>query len=93
MGIAGGLGPEPEPEVLGTARTAADAAAETGDEEQDEEQWERGSMVSLVSSCDSERIDCRASTSDDDDNEDYFPLTEGELTERLNRRAEKRNRK
>merc|ERR1711949_63270 len=87
--IAGDLDPEPELEVPGTARTAADAATETGDEEQDEEQWERGSMVSLASSCDSERFDCRASASDEDDNEDYDPLAEEELAEKLNRRAEK----
>ena len=34
--------------------------------------------------------DCRASTSDDDDREDYEPLTAEELNEKINRHAERR---
>ena len=34
--------------------------------------------------------DCRASTSDDDDREDYEPLTAEELNEKTNRHVERR---
>ena len=68
---------EPEPEAFETTGAAA-AAAETEEEESDDDSWDGCSLVS--SSAPS--YDCRASTSDDDDREDYEPLTAEELNEK-----------
>ena len=65
---------EPEPEAFETTGAAA-AAAETEGSENDDDSWGGHALVS--SSAPS--YDCRASTSDDDDREDYEPLTAEEL--------------
>ena len=82
---AGDYETEPEPEAFESTGAAA-AAAETEEEEDDDDSWDG---VSLVSSS-APSHDCRASTSDDDDLDDYEPLTADKLNEKINKHAERR---
>ena len=84
---AGDLVTEPELENIDTARSAAAAADDEG-EETETDPWDGHSLVS--SSVGS--LGCRASISDDDGERDYLPFTEEELTQRINRHAERRKR-
>ena len=85
---AGDYETEPEPEAFESTGAAA-AAAETEEEEDDDDSWDG---VSLVSSS-APSHDCRASTSDDDDLDDYEPLTAEKLNEKINKHAERRLQK